>query len=331
MDLKGSMNEEPDEEIADVDFETSADLARFINKRIRKNYDGVIAFTGEEGEGKSEAAIDLSMKGDEKFEIERNELFQPKVEEVQTALTQLPKYSYIIADEAIRILYKLKRFDKIQIFLNMLYALARQENQVTILCMPRYTDFNEFFRRNRIKIWVYMIRRGVGLLHVKSKNPYTADPWDLDGCAKRLGKNLHGRLLEELDDEELDKVLRKSVPTYKNIVRFDQIPEDIRSKYLELKKKFAYQDLAAEQGVEEDPRVELNKKRLATAFTVLHEVCGFTKETLNEMLEFENGYEPAKLLATGAVQLAAKGDTYFTIMCKTKKFKENKRKLLGEN
>jgi hypothetical protein len=70
-------------------------------------------------------------------------------------------------------------------------------------------------------------------------------------------------MLSELDDDEIDKVMKKVTPTYHGLIKFDRPPAEIENQYLELKKKFAYMDLEAEQGIEENLGEEKYKKARA--------------------------------------------------------------------
>lgn len=107
----------------------SSFFAQKLYERARNGKDSVVAICGDEGDGKSTLAANIGFESDMFFDFERNELFSPTNEEMQEKVVGLPRFSTIVADEAIKILYKLNWQSKSQRFLNELYALCRRENK----------------------------------------------------------------------------------------------------------------------------------------------------------------------------------------------------------
>lgn len=172
-----------------ADFLTPHDVSKIFLRRVKKDKDAVIALTGDEGEGKSTLALHIiqeTLRLHHKTEEEILEtindyvIYSPNKEEVKKRIIGLPKYMPVSADEAIKILYKLNWGTEIQKYLNMLYAICRKENKITILCMPRFIDFNEFFRNHRIKFWIHILERGRAVMFSKDWSPFSKDPWWLD-------------------------------------------------------------------------------------------------------------------------------------------------------
>lgn len=243
---------------------TVEDVAKVANKRLRLDKDLVIAVTGDEGDGKSTLAMALGLKVDALFDFERNVLYSPTVEETKSKIIGLPKYSAIVADEAIKIMYKLNWGTRIQKFLNIIYALCRQENKLSILCMPRFKDFNEYFRNHRIKFWIHIIdpisnkkSKGHAILFGKSWNPTSQDTWWLGDLQKTIDKYSFRRKLHEVDYNLQDKidVLSKS-RNFLGVVEFEWIAEEQWNLYLLSKSKKKYDGLDLSESNADDFRLK---------------------------------------------------------------------------
>src|SRR3972149_1934724 len=159
---------------------------RTLRKRVREDYDAVIGITGEEGVSKSTLANWIGFKTDDKYSFEKNCLFSPSPKSMVDSIRNLPRFSTINADEAIKILYKQQWW--LQVFINKFYRLCRQDNKISIMCMPRFQEFNEGFRNHRILFWVHLLDRGVGVIWEKDWSPYVKDPWHFDDNQKMLDK-----------------------------------------------------------------------------------------------------------------------------------------------
>jgi len=237
-------------------------LAEAIKKRIRKDFDIVIAISGEEGIGKSVLAIHLAKYIDPFFTLEKNELISPSAEEMKEKITGLPKFSCIICDEAIRILYKLRWYTKIQVYLSQLFAVCRQENKVVILCLPRFKDFNEYFRNHRIKAWLHVMSRGTAVQFSKDWSPFSSDPWGLDDNQKLIEKYSGSR--KAFADIDLDKKisLLAKLRNYVSLITFEDLDPITKSQYLNMKARTSYNDL--ESNLEHEGSAKLSRQRLAT-------------------------------------------------------------------
>lgn len=223
-------------------------LANAIKKRVRDDKDCVIAVSGDEGDGKSTLAAGLSILTDPMFDFETHELFSPTPEEMAEKITGLPKYSVIIADEAIKILYKLNWQSKSQKFLNELYALCRKENKVTILCVPRFPDLNEYFRNHRVKYWIQVIdpisatkKIGHAAFFKRSWVPGHDDPWNLKELKKEIDKYSERKRIKEVEFgfEEKAEVLSRH-RNFIGILEFEWLPKTWWDKYIEMKSKVEY-------------------------------------------------------------------------------------------
>jgi len=270
-------NDEIDKLLEDG-YLSPSELARIFRKRARNDFDAVVAITGEEGISKSTLAtwivynsLLLSRNSEEKAMKKLNDflIFSPNKQKIQEQIITAPRYSIISADEAIKILYKQNWASKIQKFLNMFYALCRKENKITLLCMPRFTDFNEFFRNHRIKFWIHVIDRGVGVLFSKDWNPFNNDPWMVQNNLKLVG-TMHRRK-NIVDYSVDDKVAAlKKLKIFVGMVKFEDLTPELKEIYKQGKEKFGYDDL--EEQIETTKEELLNKKysqALAHAVTFL--------------------------------------------------------------
>lgn len=214
-----------------------------IRKRVRENYDAVIGITGEEGEGKSTLAIQLGKALDDEFSFERNILFNPDKEKIKKMILELPKYSVVDVDEAIKVLYKMQWYSQIQHLLNVIYALCRRENKISLLLMPRFQDFNEFFRNHRIKVWIHVIKRGVAVVFAKDWSPFTKDPWRMTENQKMMD-DLFRRLKDTYLTMKIEsklKALRKS-PNFLMAFTFDPLTKEEEKEFERLREESGIYD-----------------------------------------------------------------------------------------
>lgn len=222
------------------------ELAKQIRHMLRDDKDCVIGITAIfEREGKSTLAVQLGRAIDNDFKLERNILFAPTVKGILNLVHGLPKYSVIDADEAIKVLYKLKRWERMSIFLNQLYAICGQENHATLLCMVRFRDFNEFFRNHKIRIWIHVVERGIAVIMYKDKSPFSKDPWHMDENDGIFRQAIMKKKVVEYTTEDVLKALSKS-SNYVDVLYFDDMEEELRIEYKDLKKKYSYDDLDLE-------------------------------------------------------------------------------------
>ena len=266
--------------MSDMEIITLNGLAKIISDHVRKDYDSVIAITSMfEGDGKSTLALQLGLAIDPNFKLERNVLFAPTVEQMKNLIFSLPKYSVINADEAIKILYKLNWADKLSIFLNQLYALCRKENLITILCMPRFRDFNEFFRNHKIKIWIHILERGRAVIFYKDWNMFARDPWWMDENMKKLeiSKKKFKKVIDYNIDEKINIVAKTH--NFVGILEFSDIPPELKTEYMRMRdlEKYNDIDMGEKQSLE-------NMKLFATAGEIINKPEGFTKIYAGELI-----------------------------------------------
>jgi hypothetical protein len=230
------------------------ELVESFKSRAKKDNDVVVAITGEEGSSKSTLATQcvvesLIYEGHTREEvlakIPEFTIFSPNKERIRKQITEAPRYGLINADEAIKILYKLNWNSDIQKFLNMFYALCRKENKISVLCMPRYTDFNEFFRKHRIKFWIHVLDRGVGVLFGKDWNPFTDDPWWMKEGMITVKGNYGRKKVADFNVDEKIRILSK-VRNFIAVVRYEDLDPEVKKVYKKGKEDFGYDDMEEE-------------------------------------------------------------------------------------
>jgi len=217
-------------------------LAKTLIDRVTADKDVVICVSGDEGSGKSTLAGALGIECDPLFNMERNVLYLPSAKDIKNTIYNLPPFSPVIIDEGIKSLYKLNWATKGQKFLNMVYAVCRKENKITIICIPRFTDIGEFFRNHRIKVWLHIVdeisnKKDVGraAMMVRTWNPVTTDPWGLDIYQRILQKRQKKGVRENFYSLN-DKIrMLEFLPSYVGVLNFRWLSEHHWRKYLELK------------------------------------------------------------------------------------------------
>ena len=206
-------------------------LCRTFRKVVRSDRDVVGAITGNEGEGKSALAIDMGKNCDPRFDIEQDEVGTTKKQEMLDKMMDKKRYGCVVVDEAIKKLYKQNWQSKSQRFLNQLYTLCRQENKITILCLPRFIDLNEFFRNHRVKYWIHIVQRGTAVAFMRDWSPFTKDPWWMAENQKIIDASSRGKSIVDIDVEDKLKILSKSKNFLMDFKFTDFDPED-KEKYL---------------------------------------------------------------------------------------------------
>ncbi len=216
---------------------------RTLRKHVRDDWDAVLAITGKEGVSKSTCANWIGFKADKGYTLEKNVLYSPNEKEMVEAIKKLPRFGAVNGDEAIKVLYKQRWW--LQSFINMFYRLCRQENKITILCMPRFSEFNEGFRNHRIQIWIHLLDRGLGIAFTKDWNPFVKDPWHTDENERMVKKYTKGQKLYQMTLERKISILKRS-KNFLDVVTFPDLPEDIRIRYKELAASHKYEGMDAE-------------------------------------------------------------------------------------
>lgn len=243
------------------DFEI---LSRKIRKRLLNDWDIVIAVEGEEGSGKSDFALHLGMCLDKNFDLEKNVAYMPSFKETEDKFNKLKRYSAYVMDEAIKVLYKMYFWHKLQQKIVEMYGTERKQNKCTILCIPRFIDLNENFRNHRVKIRVRIIDRGHAVVYARDPDKDIKDPW-------HLKQNLHIKkriLRKKVSERTFGEMLAAERRTINYIFdfKFDKLPEEIWEEY---KDKVRYhKTLKPEEDDSDDTMSKIEKFKMALAMTL---------------------------------------------------------------
>ena len=209
------------------------DLCNIIGMRLDDDHDLVIAITGDEGYGKSTLGEEIASTFDPQFHLIRNVAYLPTSKEVADKFHALPKKSAFLIDEAIKILYKLKWQDRLQLLINEMYATERWQNKLTLLCIPRFTDLNEQFRHHRVMVWIHIIERGIGLIFVKDRFAFTSvDPWYLATIEKMIKDKRKWKRNIDINDLV---ILLNRLETFNGYILFTKMDKETDEEYRRIK------------------------------------------------------------------------------------------------
>lgn len=213
------------------------------------------------------------------FDLEKNMIYTNETQNLSKFLKEMPKYSVIVPDEAIKFLYKQNWGNAGQKYINVLYSLARRENKITILPIPRFTDINEFFRNHRVKIWIHIVKEGHAIMFMKDWSPFSnKDIWRLQDNEKLIEKLRKQRKLTSFTHSEKMRIFRQC-RNYVIAIKFPRLPAKLYEEYKRLSSS-KYDDL------EDIFQLDKNKKKIPY------------KEALKNMLEElkdKHGYDMEKL------------------------------------
>lgn len=210
-------------------------LAREIRKDLREENDHVIALTGYPGVGKSNDAAVIAALIDDKYDFEKNICFIPSSEDITRRYKGLPMFSVLHIDEATRGLHKHKWFDKIQQTLTQLYDTEREGHYLcTLLLMPRFQSFTEYFRNFRIKYWIHIPKRGLAIVYRRDEDKDVKDPWHLDENYKKKIKRWRGKRIFERGLGDTIRI-EQMTENYWFYFKVPKIPEEVWASYQKLK------------------------------------------------------------------------------------------------
>jgi hypothetical protein len=152
------------------------ELTALINKTLGIDKDFPIIIDGLTGAGKSTLAIHLSNKGCKIFKIENDIIFSR--DELIKKISEAPRYSYIICDEAINLLFKRDFMSRKQKFVIKLLDMCRDRNLCLILCVPNFWSIDKHILEGRIRLRIHIARTGFGFMWKPTTNPFTPDKWN---------------------------------------------------------------------------------------------------------------------------------------------------------
>jgi len=279
-------------------------FCHLVKKDLRDGYDYVIAITGYPGVGKSQLGAIFDGQIDEAATLNKNICFIPTSKEIEKRYMSLPIYSPFHIDEASRGLHKHKWYDKVQQKLNLLFDTERENHYLcTIVIMPRFQNFTENFRNFRIKYWINILERGLGVVYKRDEDKDAKDPWHIEENYKLKEKKWYGKRIFE---RSLPDIVRKEQLTknYWFYFKIPEIPKEIWAVYQELKKKsreFKEPELDIESYRERLDREKIDRwnkikelKNEGMSHVEIGAVMGISAETIRRHLRQMEAYERMK-------------------------------------
>lgn len=220
-----------DTELEDTNYRA---FVRNIRKRLRSDFDVVIAIDGETGEGKSTLAIKLARAIDPHFTIENNIAMLPDKQNLLDIFNKnVCQYGVMIIDEADRALNKHQWQSREQQFINLWYATERYQNKCTIICLPRFRNLTENFRNFRVNIWIRVMARGYAIVYIKDRDKDCIDPWYQKENIKIKSKLFVPFISERMTYDYV--MAERKLPNYLFEFRFYDLEEEDKVKYNTLK------------------------------------------------------------------------------------------------
>lgn len=209
-------------------------LIKMCRKRVRQDWDLIIAFTGETGSGKSTLAVQFGEDTDDGFNYTKNISFLPDEAEVHQRFNSVNRYGFYLIDEAVAVLHKHHWYDKMQQSINELYDLERRQNKITGLCIPRFRNLTENFRNYKVKLHVNVLCRGLAVVRLIDPDQDIKDPWHLDQNIKMKDKFFKNDKVGEIYISRR-LTIERSMPNYLCDFVFKDLPPVKKELYRQLK------------------------------------------------------------------------------------------------
>lgn len=215
-------------------------FCRAIKRDVKQNFDSVVLVTGErEGIGKSTFAIQCARIIDgPRFALDRNIIYDPDVEAVQTALKGLPRYTPIVFDEAVKVLFNREWYSKVNIFLNKWYKVSRKLNQISFMCIPDISDVDSKFFQTKVTWWVHVIDRGTAVVRFKDWVADELDKWHLKDNAKVIRRTAGFLKVSQVPLELKMRAYRRT-SNFVGEVHFEDLPKDLSDEYKRISEEYS--------------------------------------------------------------------------------------------
>ena len=201
-----------------------------------EGFDATVVVAGDTGMGKSEMAIStnlaLSELTGQPFIVKRQVVYTR--EQLDEAIRSLPRYSGIVVDEAVNVLFS--RDDQKNSRIIKVLEACRSRNLAMFFCMPDFSAMDAKARNSRIRFWIDIRKVGEGLEFIRKRrtaaNPHMTDPWN-NWAFSEVGFRYEAH------------------PNFVGVIRWGRIPEDLRRDYVEWKHQ---SELLSDEKAEEDEK-----------------------------------------------------------------------------
>lgn len=145
-----------------------------IAKTIALDKDFLITIDGDTGTGKSTMALKIAKSVQPDYDMNTQMVFS--AEEFLTAINSLPRGSVIVADEAVTMLFSRDFMTNSNKDIVKKLNLVRYKNYIILFLIPNFWDL-EKGARERMKVWIHIKKRGLGIMMHKTGNPAERDKW----------------------------------------------------------------------------------------------------------------------------------------------------------
>lgn len=232
-----------------IEVHSEEDLARMLwEKYLRpvdlpthEGFDATVAIAGDTGMGKSElgigAAVKLTKLTGTPFSIRNNVVYTR--DQLEHAIRTLPRYSPIVIDEAVNVLFS--RDDQKNSQIIKVLEACRSRNLALFFCMPDFSAMDAKARKSRIRFWIDIRKVGEGLEFIRQRrtaaDPHLTDPWN-NWAFKEIGHNYAAH------------------PNFIGYIRWGRLPEALRAEYVEWKHS---SELLSEEKQQEEDRDRVAK------------------------------------------------------------------------
>ena len=270
---------------------TTKDVARQVNGLLKDDWDAVTVIDGIEGVGKSTLSFIINMEQNGKnFEVKKNVLFYPNIDDINDRYDNGKKYSGYQWDEAMLVLYKLNWASKGQKNLNTKFAVIRSENKATYLCIPRFRDLNEYFRNHRVRTWIHVIERGIAVVKSRDWNEYAPDPWHWDDNYRLIKKYQGRKSLSQFSTHDILKVEAKTIG-FEGVLYFDKCEGELWDEYLQLKKD---RRVEMDTAKELDTQEEVCHGLIAEGITDINKLMTLCKRSKRQIQRYVVNYDKCR-------------------------------------
>lgn len=228
------------------------ELVQIIRQRVDEDKDLFIVFSGEEGEGKSTVAIELTSAFNGKdFVMEKHVLHS------QEGIEDLISTEYkkaILIDEGMDALYKRDWMSSERKRFNRFCSMCRKQNMVVSVCIPSFWDIDPYFRNHRIKLLVHVIERGIAVIYKKDRNLWVGpDVWHMKENFDVTTRSLK----RETDSASALIKAYSKTKGFVGILYFDKLPANVEAHYAARKKanfdEFMKRELAPDKKKTPEP------------------------------------------------------------------------------
>lgn len=216
-------------------------IVQRLHRRQAEQWDAVTCFSGNEGCGKSSAALDFAKMMDPAFEIERQTAYSNKA--LMQMVGNLPDRSAILIDEAIITSWKQEWGSKQQKTTYKMLVTARDRGHCIVFVLPDLSDLHTKIRNRRLQLHFFVPYRGTVLIYGRAPIPGQKDPWHL-----AYWESVAERWTPSMDPWRLLAMLKNQRVGYLGHSTFPRLPEELEKSYR------AYRRTKLEEGEEEEER-----------------------------------------------------------------------------